>query len=161
MPSVSNYSMHEQHVNKPWSTSCFFYSPFSFILSQNIRLRILCSNTLSLSSSLNLKYHVSQPCYPWSHRGCGQKSCKIMWRCYQLLSGFLAKGHLPRMSRQSRRSLMIRMIMKWSWGLCTDLLAFALSWGKPQKTSAETPADEGACDQSSPQMGSLSSKWGR
>ena len=28
-----------------------------------------------------------------------------MWRCNQLLSGFLAKGHLPRVSRQSRRSL--------------------------------------------------------
>ena len=32
-----------------------------------------------------------------------------MWRCQQLLSGFLAKGHLPRVSR---RSLMIRVIMK-------------------------------------------------
>ena len=27
---------------------------------------------------------------------------------------------------QSRRSLMTRVIMKWSWGLCTDLLEFAL-----------------------------------
>ena len=27
-----------------------------------------------------------------------------MWRCHQLLSGFLAKGHLPRVSRQSRLS---------------------------------------------------------
>jgi len=28
---------------------------------------------------------------------------------------------------------MIRVIMKWSWGLCTDLLAFALQL---RKTSA-------------------------
>ena len=44
--------------------------------------------------------------------GCGQKSFKLLWRCQQLLSGFLAKGHLPRLSLQSRRSLMIRVIMK-------------------------------------------------
>ena len=44
--------------------------------------------------------------------GCGQKSLKLVWWCHQLLSGFLAKGHLPRVSRQSRRSLMIKVIMK-------------------------------------------------
>ena len=44
--------------------------------------------------------------------GCSQKSFKLVWRCHQLLSGFLAKGHYPRVSRQSRRSLMIRVIMK-------------------------------------------------
>ena len=27
---------------------------------------------------------------------CGQKSFKLVWRCHQLLSGFLAKDHLPR-----------------------------------------------------------------
>ena len=59
--------------------------------------------------------------------GCGQKCFKVVWRCHQLLSGFLVKGHLPRMSRQS---LMIRAIMKGSWGLCTDHLAFALQLRK-------------------------------
>ena len=58
--------------------------------------------------------------------GCSQKSFKLVWRCHQLLSGFLAEGHLPQMSRQSRCSLMIRVIMKRSWGLCRDLLIFAL-----------------------------------
>ena len=52
-----------------------------------------------------------------------KKSFKLVWRWHQLLSGFLANGHL---SRVSRRSLMIRVIMKLSMGLCTDLLAFAL-----------------------------------
>ena len=28
----------------------------------------------------------------------------LVWRYYQLLSGFLTKGHLPRVSRQSRLS---------------------------------------------------------
>ena len=37
---------------------------------------------------------------------------------------------------------MIKVIMKWSWGLCTDLLAFPYSWGKPQKTSASRPSDK-------------------
>ena len=57
-------------------------------------------------------------------------SFRLVWQCHQLLSEFLDKGHLPRVSRQSRRSLMIRMIMKWSWGLCTDLLVFALQLTK-------------------------------
>ena len=34
----------------------------------------------------------------------GQKSFKLMWRCHQLLSGFLVTGHLPRVSRKSRSS---------------------------------------------------------
>ena len=90
------------------------------------------------------------------------KKTQLLWRCHQLLSGFLGKGHLPRVPRQSRRSLMIRVIMKWSWGLCTDLLAFALQLRKiPENLSWRTVYMKGLCNQSSPQMGSLSSKWGR
>ena len=33
---------------------------------------------------------------------CGQKNFKLVWWCHKLLSWFLAKGHLPRLSRQSR-----------------------------------------------------------
>jgi hypothetical protein len=36
--------------------------------------------------------------------GCGQKSFKLVWGSHQLLSGFLANGNLPRLSRQSRLS---------------------------------------------------------
>ena len=36
--------------------------------------------------------------------GCGQKSLKLVWRYYQLLSRFLANGHLHRVSRQLRLS---------------------------------------------------------
>ena len=32
--------------------------------------------------------------------GCSQRSFQLAWRCYQLLSGFLAKRHLRRVSRQ-------------------------------------------------------------
>ena len=56
------------------------------------------------------------------------------------------------MSPQSRRSLMIRVIMKWSWGPCTDLLAFAL---QPRKPQLEDRQMKGLWNQSSPQMGSL------
>ena len=65
-------------------------------------------------------------CCPWSH-GCSQKSVKLVWQCHQLLSGFLAKDHLPWVLCGS---LMIRVIMKFSGGLCTDLLAFALQLRK-------------------------------
>ena len=58
--------------------------------------------------------------------GCCQKNFQLVWWCHQLLSGFLTKGHVSRVSRQSRRSLMIKVIMNWSWGVCTHLLAFAL-----------------------------------
>ena len=34
--------------------------------------------------------------------GCGQTSFKTVWRCHQLLSGFLAKGHLPRVAHVGR-----------------------------------------------------------
>ena len=64
--------------------------------------------------------------------GCGKKSFKLLWRCHQLLSGILAKGHLPWVSHQL---LMIRVIR-----LCTDLLAFALHL---RKTSSRRP-NEGA-----------------
>jgi len=44
----------------------------------------------------------------------------------QLPYVFLVKGYLLRVSRQSRRSLMIRVIIKWSWRLCTYIMAFVL-----------------------------------
>ena len=72
---------------------------------------------------------------PWP---AARKSFKLVSWCHQLLSGFLAKGHLPQVSRQS---LMIRVIMKLSWGLCTYLLAFALQL---RKTSARRSSDEEA-----------------
>ena len=37
-------------------------------------------------------------------RATAKKSVKLVWQCHQLLSGFLAKGLLPRISRQSRLS---------------------------------------------------------
>ena len=33
--------------------------------------------------------------------GYKQKSFKLVWRCHQLLTGSLANGHLPRVSRLS------------------------------------------------------------
>ena len=36
--------------------------------------------------------------------GCSQKSFKLVWRCHQVLPGFLTEGHLPRVPRQSRVS---------------------------------------------------------
>ena len=63
---------------------------------------------------------------------CSQNSFQLVWWCHQLLSAFLAKGHLPRVSRQSRRSLMIRVIMKWSGGCAQISWNLPYSWGKPR-----------------------------
>ena len=37
-------------------------------------------------------------------KGCGQKGFKLVWRGHQLLSGFLTRGYLPRVLRQSHLS---------------------------------------------------------
>ena len=36
---------------------------------------------------------------------CGQKIVTIVWRCHQLLFGFLARGTFPRVSRESHLSV--------------------------------------------------------
>ena len=49
------------------------------------------------------KFCYKAPIDPFSMEPCCyQKSCKLVWRCHQLISEFLAKGHLPRMCHQSR-----------------------------------------------------------
>ena len=68
---------------------------------------------------------------------------------YQIMSGFLAKGLLPRVS------LMIKVIMKWSPGIC---LTAEENPGRPQVGDRLM---KGLCDQSSPQMVSLTSKCGQ
>ena len=61
------------------------------------------------------------------------------------LSWFLVKGHLPRVSRQSRWSLMIRVIMNWSRGGCAQISwHLPYNWGNRRKTSARRPSDERA-----------------
>lgn len=55
--------------------------------------------------------------------GCDPKSSILVWWCHQLLYKFLANVHLP-----------LRVIMRWNWGSCTDLLEFTL-WLR--KTSDE------------------------
>ena len=60
---------------------------------------------------------------PWA---LAKKMFKLVWRCHQLLPGFLPKGHLLQVSRLSYLSANDRIIMRRYRGLCTDLLAFAL-----------------------------------
>ena len=66
------------------------------------------------------------------------------------MSGFLAKGHLLRLLRQSRLSANDKVIMRSYRGLCTDLLEFALRLSKTQENfSLETFLGR-LCDHSSP-----------
>ena len=68
----------------------------------------------------------------------GQKIFKLVWRCHQILSGFLAKGHLSRLS-QSRLSAnnkgdeMIPGVVHRSPGI-------ALQLRKTRKSSARRPS---------------------
>ena len=78
---------------------------------------------------------------PWA---AAKKNFQLVWRYHQLVSGFLAKGHLPRVSHQSHQSLMIRVIMRRSWGCAQISWHLPYSRGKPQKTTARRPSDEGA-----------------
>ena len=95
------------------------------------------SENSSLAEDQSSAASLSMACCPWSNGLRPTKTFQLVGRCYQLLSGILAKGHLPRVSLQSRQSLMIRVIMKLSRGLCTDLLAFA---SRLRKSLARTPS---------------------
>ena len=80
--------------------------------------------------------------YPVDHgeMSCGQKSIKLVWRYYQLLYGFLVKGHLPRVSRQSRLSANDRVMLRWYLALYTDLVALTLQLRKTRKSSIKRPS---------------------
>ena len=79
---------------------------------------------LNISPSWNAAVNLSWcPCCPWSHGDCSQKSFKLVWRCNQFLSRFLAKGQLPLLLGQSNQSN-AKMIMGRNRGLCTDFLVF-------------------------------------
>ena len=108
-------------------------------IHQNIKK--IQNSSLSSNPIFCLKSNKVLSMEPWA---AARKSFKLVWWCHQLLSGFLAKGHLLRVSCQSRRSLMIRMIMKWYRGWAQISWHLPYSWGKPQKTSARRPSDERA-----------------
>ena len=59
--------------------------------------------------------------------GCNQKSFKLVWQFHQLLSGLLAEVTCPKCHVSQ---LIIRVIMRWYRGLCTDLMAFTLQLRK-------------------------------
>ena len=64
------------------------------------------------------------------------KIFKLVWRCQQILSGFVANGHLYRVSRQSRLSVNDKDDYEIISGLCTDLLEFTLHlWKTPEYLS--------------------------
>ena len=75
--------------------------------------------------------------------GCDQKCFKIAWRFHQLLSRFLVKGHLPRLSSQLRLSANDNGDNEMMPGAVHELLAFTV-WLR--KTSAKRPSDEGCAN---------------
>ena len=94
------------------------------VSSRMHRRHTLCSSecqnvVLSYESHFNMNEHMvayarryhgeryRPDCFASCHgaMGCGQKCFKVVWRCHQLLSGFLTNGTLPRVPRQSRLSV--------------------------------------------------------
>ena len=77
-----------------------------------------------------------------------------MWRCHKILSGFLAKGHLPRVSVTNDKgdNEMIPGAVHISRGIC---LTAEENPGKPQLGDRLLKRLR---DQSLPRMGSLSFK---
>ena len=109
-------------------------------------------------SSKMMGFHSNQLFCPWNHVGegslaaigsikelarfsqdlsidCSQRSLKLVWLCHQLLSRFLAKGHLPQVSHLPAND---KVGNEMKPGLCTDLLAFTLQSRKTSARSAKS-----------------------
>ena len=71
--------------------------------------------------------------------GCGQKNFTIVWRYHQLLSGFVAIGYLPQVSRQSRLSANDKGDNEMIQG-AVHIWYLPYSWENPRKTSARRPS---------------------
>ena len=89
----------------------------------HVQKNIVWKNKLVLDSSVikrQLRFESDQDS-PTVHgtMGFGQKSFRLVWRCHQLLSGFLANGHLPRMSCLSANDKEDNEVKQ---ELCTDIL---------------------------------------
>ena len=101
----TEYSSIDQNINFKKCTFLSILRGLFYLIVSFKQIPTLITSTINNMESTPL-YHdyVSKPCCcPWSHG----LHFQLVWRCPQLLSGFLAKRHLPRVSRQSRRSLMI------------------------------------------------------
>ena len=79
---------------------------------------------------LSVRGNLSHSCCSWSHGLWPKKLSKLVWRCHQLLSEFLAKGHLPRVSLQPHLLANDKGDNEMIPGLCTDLLALTLKMMK-------------------------------
>ena len=63
--------------------------------------RVILQTRGSVSWHTNQKGYIYKRPVVHGPMGCSQKSVKLVWRCHQLLSWFLSKDHLFRVSRQS------------------------------------------------------------
>jgi hypothetical protein len=94
---------------------------------------------------------------PWAEDK--KRKLSVGWRCHQLLSGFLAKGHLlpsvtsvMSVANDKDDNEMILGTVQRSPDICLT------AEENPRKPQLGDRLMKGLCDKSSPQMGSLSSK---
>ena len=83
---------------------------------------------ISVSFVLSLE-EVLALCWPWSH-GLQPKNNRLVCGCHQLLSEFLANGHLP---EYHVSQLMIKVIMRWNRGVRTIFWHLLYGWGLQDK----------------------------
>ena len=119
---------------------------------------LITSSSLGVQpdKSLDIWPGVQAACCLWSH-GLRPKNFQLVWQCHQLLSGFLAKGHLPRVSSQSRRSLMIRVIMNYPGAVHRSPGICLTAEENPRKPQLGNRVMKGLCDQSLLQVRSVGS----
>ena len=82
--------------------SCFKLSLIILVSLFKYIIRTLFSNI----ASLHQVFHHSVISFLLSMESwaAAKRNVQLVWRCHQLLPGFLAKGHLPRVSCHSRQS---------------------------------------------------------
>ena len=82
-----------------------------------------------------------------------------MWPYRQFLFGFLANGHFPRVSSQSRLSANDKGDNQMKAGTVNRSPGIYLTAeGNPRRTSSRKPSNEGCATSHRPQLTSLASK---
>ena len=118
-------------------------------------MQIVCIGSRKKESSCILCLYRYWGLVPHGAMGCVQKSFKLLWRCHQLVSGFLVNGHLSEFTSVTCQ-LMISVIMNDIWAVHRSpgiYLKVEENSGKPQLAERRWRL----CDQLTPQMRSVGS----
>ena len=131
-------------------------NPGKLLLGDRL-MKGLCDQSLSQMGSLSSKWGNAFSMLSMGTWAATKKSFMLVWRYHQLLSWFVAKGHLPLVSRLSvndkdDNEILPRVVYR-SLGICL----------KAEENPGKLPLGDRQlylCYQSSLQLDSLTCKWG-